>query len=69
MQGLEHSVYVSLSLLNSLRTLDALVYDVQLDIDLDTFEKMDTMGQMECFVGESSDILHDIRSEKWKDIC
>lgn len=48
--------------MNNLRTLDALVYEVQLSVELDTFEKMSTMEQMNCLLSTSSDLLHDIRS-------
>ena len=56
---------IDLSLINNLRTLDAFVYDVQLDIDLDTFEKMGVMEQMSSLLSNPGDLLHDIRLDKW----
>ena len=56
---------IDLSLINNLRTLDAFVYDVQLDIDLDTFEKMGVMEQMSSLLSIPGDLLHDIRLDKW----
>ena len=61
-QGLERNVNVDLNLVNNLRTLDAFVYEVQVDIDLQTFEKLSTLEQIRYLLSNSRDLVHSIRS-------
>ena len=45
-QGLERDVHIDLELVNNLRTLDALVYEVQLaGADIASLEKLSTLDQ------------------------
>lgn len=53
---------INATLVNNLRTLDALVYEVQININLETFEKMSTLEQMDCLMSRRFDLLTDIRS-------
>ena len=51
-----------MALVNNLRTLDAFVYEVQMDVDLETFEKMTTLDQMKYLLSNTEDLAQSIRS-------
>ena len=62
LQGLERNVRINPILTNNLRTLDALVYEIQMNISLEKFEKMSILEQMDCLMSRRFDLLTDIRS-------